>query len=74
MLKIIIGILILVLINLKELLASKSRGKVMGVYFTIVGISLILGILICIKKAPSSPYEVISDLLNNMGLGGESYE
>lgn len=71
MLKIIIGVFILVLINLKELLASKSRGKVMGVYFTIVGISLILGILICIKKAPPSPYEVISDLLYNIGLGGE---
>ncbi len=71
MLKIIIGILILVLLNLKELITSPSKGKVMSVYFVIVGISLILGILISIKKAPPSPYEIVTHLINNIGLGGE---
>ncbi|EPR08301.1 hypothetical protein [Ruminiclostridium papyrosolvens] len=71
MLKVIIGILILVLLNLKELITSPSKGKVMGVYFVIVGISLILGILLSIKKAPPSPYEIIMVIFNNMGLGDE---
>ncbi len=71
MLKIIFGILILVLLNLKELLTSPSKGKIMSVYFVIIGISLILGILISIKKAPPSPYEIMTGIFNSMGLGGE---
>ncbi len=71
MLKVIIGILILVLLSLKELIASPSKGKVMGVYFVIIGISLILGVLISINKVPPSPYEVLINIFNKIGLGDE---
>jgi hypothetical protein len=68
LIKVIIGTAIVVMLSLKELLNSQSRGKVMGIYFTIIGISLALGILISMDKAPASPYVKLMDLLKNIGI------
>lgn len=61
--KIIIGILIVVCLSLKELLQVKARAKIMFIYFTIIGIALLLSILINIERAPESPFAI---LLNSM--------
>ncbi len=69
LIKIIFALLFISLINFKELLNSKQRGKVMTIYFTIIGISMILGILISVDKQPESPTVIIMDMLQKAGLG-----
>jgi hypothetical protein len=68
LLKIILAITIVVLINLRELLHSKPRGRIMGIYFSVIAISLLLGILINIDKAPPSPNEIIVNFVKTLGL------
>ncbi len=69
MLKAIIAILLVSALSLKELLHSKKRGIVMGIYFTLMGISMLLAILISINKQPTSPIIFIMDALKGLGLG-----
>ncbi len=64
--KVIVGIGVIVLLSLKELLASKSKGKLMTMYFILIGISLVLGILLSIDKPPASPIKVLLDALEGM--------
>jgi len=66
---VIIAILIVVLINLKGLLNAKPRGKIMWIYFTVVGISLFIGILLSIGKRPMSPNDVIKNFTKLLGIG-----
>lgn len=69
LLKIIIAIAVIILINLRELLQSKSRGKVMGIYFTIIGISLAFAIIIFMDKEPTSPTVVLMNVVKSLGWG-----
>lgn len=66
MIKAVFGIAAVVLISLKELLQSKSRNKVMIIYFTIIFFVIILVILI---KLEISPSVYIMDKLKELGIG-----
>lgn len=69
LIKAVIGItIVVVLLSLKELLNTQSRGKVMGIYFSIMGIALVLGILISIDRAPASPYLKLMEALEKLGM------
>lgn len=68
LIKVIIAIAVVVLINYKELNNSKPKGRIMGIYFFVMGISLILGILISLDKAPDSPNMMIMNVVKYLGL------
>lgn len=69
MLKIVASIFIVVLINLRELLQEESRVKVMAIYFTLIGSSLVLAILIRAGKMPGSPIIALMRWVKAIGLG-----
>lgn len=68
MLKVIIGISAVVLISLKELIKSKSRVKVMLIYFSIIVMVIIVCILIRLKIFPSI---ILLDKLKELGIGDD---
>jgi len=70
-LKIIIGIAIVVLICLKELINSKSRAKVMIIYFSIMGFVLLFAILINLELQPPNPLKALMSALKYLGLEGQ---
>ncbi|MDF2988865.1 MAG: hypothetical protein K0R50_4375 [Eubacterium sp.] len=43
----------------------------MTIYFILIGISLVLGILLSIDKQPESPIKVLLDALEGMGRAHE---
>nr|WP_242853139.1 hypothetical protein [Pseudobacteroides cellulosolvens] len=67
--KVITAICIIVLFNLRELLQSKEKGKIMAIYFSFMGASLALGILISIDKQPTSLTIMIMDFVKAFGWG-----
>jgi len=67
-LKLIISIGIVVLVDLRELLQEKAKVKVMSIYFTVIGICLTIGILMCINKIPVSPLVKFMNWTKSLGL------
>jgi len=64
---VIVAIAIVVLIDLKGLLHSEPKGRIRGIYFSVIAVSLLLGILISIDKAPESPNMVIINMAESFG-------
>ncbi|OPX46308.1 hypothetical protein CLHUN_01240 [Ruminiclostridium hungatei] len=60
-----------VLICLKELINSKSRVKVMIIYFSITGFVLLLAILINLELQPPNPLKALMSALKYLGLEGQ---
>lgn len=65
---ILVIISIVVLLNLKELIKSDSKVKIMLIFFFITGIVLALAILIKLDRQPPNPFIALMDILKAMGL------
>lgn len=64
MIIIIIAFLIIVLLEMKNIISSKNKVKVAGIFSFFILISLILSLLLSINKRPLSPADLIEMIFN----------
>lgn len=68
MIIIIIAFLIIVLLEMKNIISSKNKVKVAGIFSFFILISLILSLLLSINKRPLSPADLIEMIFNMLGV------
>lgn len=68
MIIIIIAFLIIVLLEMKNIVSSKNKIKVAGIFSFFILISLILSLLLSINKRPLSPADLIEMIFNMLGV------
>lgn len=64
----VILIVLVIIINFKELLNSNTKGKLILIYLSIMGLSCLIIILIIFNHHPLSPTEIIYLTLEKLGL------
>lgn len=68
MIIIIIAFLIIILLEMKNIISSKNKIKVAGIFSFFILISLILSVLLSINKRPLSPADLIEMIFNMLGV------
>ncbi|SHI61599.1 hypothetical protein SAMN05444401_1155 [Clostridium amylolyticum] len=68
MIIIIIAFLIIVLLEMKNIISSKNKLKVAGIFSFFILISLILSLLLSMNKRPLSPADLIEMIFNMLGV------
>ncbi len=68
MIIIIIAFLIIVLLEMKNIISSKNKVKVAGIFSFFILISLILSLLLSMNKRPLSPADLIEMIFNMLGV------
>lgn len=68
MIIIIIAFLIIVLLEMKNIISSKNKVKVAGIFLFFILISLILSLLLSMNKRPLSPADLIEMIFNMLGV------
>lgn len=68
MIIIIIAFLIIVLLEMKNIVFSKNKVKVAGIFSFFILISLILSLLLSMNKRPLSPADLIEMIFNMLGV------
>lgn len=67
---VVVLIIIIAAYDIWKMIKSGQSRKTLGIYITIVCISMLVGTLIAADKPPVSPNEVISSILRSIGWEG----